>query len=221
MKKYNLVLVIAGVLFALLLLAGTASTILAGGKSTTFSNVYEFNPFPVHGEQVEGATATLRTDEKGARVKLNTGGLTPGDAVTLWWIIFNNPENCEGYPDSACTLNDLLGNPAGVGSEVTYADGNFVNQNGKIFFDGYLAKGETPILGWFGNGFTNPEGAEIHVVVHSHGQVIDGLASEMISTFRAGCADDDFINESHPAYGNGTPGPNQCVDLQFAVFQQD
>lgn len=208
-----LVLVIGGVVLAL----GAAPT-LARNQTTT-SDLYYFDPFPVYGEQVEGGSARLSTNQEGARLQLQTVNLTPGDAVTIWWVIFNNPEACAGYPDEACTLDDIMGNTAGVGGEIGYATGHVIGGDGRGNFAAHLPVGPVPNA-WFGNGFDNPTGAEIHVVVHTHGPAIPGLVDEMISTFRAGCQDDWFINENHPAHGDGTPGPNECVDLQFGVFRQ-
>ena len=205
---------------ALLVVGGVAvlvTPVTAGNKDVTTADVFEFDPFPVHGEQVEGAQARLKTDEEGANLQLKTSGLEPGTAVTVWWVLFNQPENCEGYPDTSCGLADLE-NPD-VAAEITYATGTVIGRNGKANFKAELAVGHTD-QEWFGNGFTNPTGAEIHAIVHTHGQVIAGLEDNMISTFRGGCGDDEMIAPGHPAYDDGIPGPNKCEDLQFAVLQQ-
>jgi hypothetical protein len=65
-------------------------------------------------------------------------------------------------------------------------------------------------------GLLDPWVAEIHFVIRSHGAIIPGLVSEMISTFNGGC--------QHPGPGfpeplppaAGIPGPNTCTDMQFA-----
>lgn len=99
-------------------------------RQVTKSDVYEFDPFPVHGDQVPGARGMLMTDENGARLRLHTGSLIPGDAMTVWWVIFANPSACAGYPTEECGLGNL-GNPE-VAAEITYATGGVVNQNGRI-----------------------------------------------------------------------------------------
>ena len=218
-KKVLLSISALVILVAVAVLATQALPVRAAANHTE-SNVYWFNPFPVYGDQVPGATASLVSNKAGATAQLRSDGLTPGDAVTLWWIIFNSPENCAAHPEP-CTLDDLFGNTAAVGGEVTYGAGHVIGDSGKVAYGSHLKTGEVR-MGWFGNGFTNPTGAEIHLVVHTHGQVIPEMADEMISTFRAGCHDDAMINPDFPAnaYNDGTPGPNQCQDLQFAFFQQ-
>ena len=217
MNKNKMIRITALLLLLMAIAAVTVSAAAAANMQVTKSDVYEFDPFPVPGEQVSQAQAILMTDEAGARLRLKSADLTPGDAVTIWWVIFNQPEACAAYPTGTCGLDDLA-NPD-VAAEITYATGNVINRYGKARFSAQLEVGHTA-QEWFGNGFTNPTGAEIHVVVHSHGQVIPELLDDMIGTFRGGCRDDEMITPEHPAYEDGTPGPNQCVDLQFAVFQQ-
>ena len=52
-------------------------------------------------------SATLDRDDIGVRVKIETSSLEPGDAHTVWWVIFNNPDACAG---PVCAGTDL-GNP--------------------------------------------------------------------------------------------------------------
>ncbi|WP_420641581.1 hypothetical protein [Candidatus Leptofilum sp.] len=206
------------VIGAVMLLVGAVFAIpaLARGQNSQVADVFAFDPFPTHGEQITGAQAKLRRNEDGLQLGLKTNDLEPNTAVTIWWIIFNNPEQCAGYPDTECGLVDLE-NP-GVAPEISYATGGVVNRNGQVRFTANLGSGHTT-QEWFGNGLINPISAEVHVIVHSHGPVILELKDDMISTFRGGCRDDEMIVPGHPAYDDGTPGPNQCEDLQFAVFQ--
>ncbi len=39
-------------------------------------------------------TSTLRRNNNGMAVNFKTSGLTPGYAYTLWWEVWNKPENC-------------------------------------------------------------------------------------------------------------------------------
>ena len=111
--------------------------------------MFTFDPFPVHGEQVTGAKARLRGSEDDLQLRLKTAELEPDTAVTIWWVIFNNPENCAGYPETECGLVDLE-NPD-VAAEITYATGGVVNRNGRLRVSGALAPGHTS-QEWFGNG---------------------------------------------------------------------
>ncbi|NND52038.1 MAG: hypothetical protein HKN54_06510, partial [Flavobacteriaceae bacterium] len=55
------------------------------------STVDIFNP--VYGT-IPG-TSTLHRNAHGITVNYKTSGLIPGNAYTLWWVIWNNPGNCE------------------------------------------------------------------------------------------------------------------------------
>jgi hypothetical protein len=217
MNKYKILSLTALVMMLFSMVFAAAGPAAAADKQITRADVFAFDPFPAVGQQVPEAWAKLTTDENGAGLLMQTSNLIPGDAVTIWWIIFNYPEECAAFPGGSCGLADLE-NPA-VAPEILYATGAVINNNGKAHFAAQLGAGHTA-REWFGNGLINPEGAEIHVISHSHGQAIPGLVDNMISTYRGGCMDDDFIAPGHPAYEDGIPGPNQCVDLQFAVFQQ-
>ena len=162
------------------------------------------------GSMVKGGWSTLRTEDDGASFNLHTTHLTPGDAVTIWWVIFNHPEECDhGVMGFRCGEGDL--EEEGVDASVLYADGHVIKWNGVGNFDGNLEMGDTTGA-LFGPGLTNPQGADIHFVVHSHGPAIRGLTREMTHTFGGGC--------NNVPEGTGTPGPNTCVDLQFSVHEQ-
>lgn len=166
------------------------------------------------GSFVRGSSATLRTSEDGAGFNIHTEGLNNGDAVTVWWVIFNHPEKCtHGVMGFRCGERDLtpFGGSSAVGSSVLYADGAVIRGSGGSNFNGFLNVNDASGA-LFGNGLTNPQGADIHFVVKTHGRIIRGLVSEQISTFGGGC-------NNAPA-GTGTSGPNTCEDLQFVVFEQ-
>jgi hypothetical protein len=167
--------------------------------------------------EVEGAQAELFTTETGATMNFRTAALEEGHVYTAWWLIVNNPENCAASP---CTADDILGNANGVESEVTFADGLLVSPEGRMEFAASLAAGDVP-EGWFGNGLTNPLGAEIHIVLHDHGPVIPELVDNMLHSLRAGCTDES-VPAPYPdiAKADGEAGPNTCRLVQFTIFQQ-
>ena len=61
-----------------------------------------------------------------------------------------------------------------------------------------LPTGEDQVL--FGEGLTDSFEAEIHLIARTHGEVIPGVVQQQITTFNGGCP------------------PNDCLDVQFAVF---
>jgi hypothetical protein len=159
--------------------------------------------------------------ENGVSVKIETVGLTAGDAVTMWWVVFNAPENCS---DGECDENDVFlldadggffilnddGSPPfnGPGIEaaeisVNYADGHVIDEGGAATFLGQLPVGDTSRT-LLGPGLTDPMGAVIHLVLRSHGKAIPGQIDAMTQSINGGCAD-------------AFPNP-PCKDPQFAAF---
>lgn len=207
MKKRFLLMVVV----ATFLLVATAVAVSAAKSNRVTSQIYTFGLEPV-----QGARAHLMTNEEQVRLKIDTHDLMPGDATTIWWVVFNNPAACSnGIPGiSNCSEPDLF-NPE-VQGEVSYADGQVIGHKGTGRYFAQLYQGVVP-RGWFGNGLLYPTSAEIHMVVRTHGQAIDGRINEMIMTFAGACSN---VPPAHPGYGDGTPGPNECEDIQFAVFQQ-
>ena len=126
--------------------------------------------------------------------------------------MWNAPENCS---TSHCSEADLF-YPAVV-SDVIYAAGNVVGGNGKSAFAAYLSEGDnsgsiSPAFGFPAPGLIDAETAEIHLVVRTHGQAIPGLINAQIHTFAGGCSEFPPFPPSL-----GTPGPNTCEDIQFAI----
>jgi hypothetical protein len=156
------------------------------------------------GSVVPGAYSTLRTSQTGAGFTLHTAGLPPGDAVTVWWVIFNKPQNCAGPGPGhpfRCDASDLS-NPA-VQASVQLAAGHVVGTAGPVTWAGHLATGDTTGCA-FGAflcaGLRSPTEADIHLIVHDHGPADPAIVSDEIHSF-------------------GVCNPT-CTDLQFSVHQQ-
>jgi hypothetical protein len=170
---------------------------------------------------VAGASATLVSNKNGVTAKLHTADLHPGYAYTVWWVKIDAPENCAASP---CSGGDVLGNVVGVQSNVAYGAGHVVGGSGKATFAAHFSTGPVP-GGWFDNEFTNPQGAEIHLVVMEHGPALPGLVSNQISTLRGGCSDESvntapISNFPAVAKADGIPGPNTCRLVQLAILEQ-
>ena len=193
-------------------LAENQAPATAGAPFVT-SEVVAFDPFPEPGDVVADAVAWLVATDDGLTAIVTTTELPPGDAVTMWWVVFNDPEACEAHP-APCGMNDI--GVEEVAAEVTYAAGTVIDDAGNGTFVGYHPLGHTE-QAWFGHGLRNPLGAEVHLVMRTHGPVIEDRLDAMIGTFRDGCHN---VEEDHPAYDDGEPGPNECHDLQFAILQQ-
>jgi hypothetical protein len=202
----------------LLLLGVLAGSAMAQGKGggpadRQSENVYWFDDgMPT--ADVAGDARLVRTDS-GVSYNLRTTGLTKGDATSVWWVIFNNPDQCAGD----CGMPDLF-DPA-VAASVQSGGGNMVGGSGNSTYASHLRLGETtndhPVVhGDFGPpavpnpGLTNPRGAEIHLVVRSHGPAIPGMNHAMFNSFEVGCTAETS--------GGAGEGPNACSDLQFTAF---
>ena len=74
------------------------------GENQTSSPVYWW----WDDQEVLGSSQLIRGDN-GLNANFQTSGLPAGQAVTLWFIIFNNPAGCSTSP---CSLPADLFNPA-------------------------------------------------------------------------------------------------------------
>ena len=178
------------------------------GTSADTQPVYNFADLPDNLTEV-GSSKLIRTEDH-LGVKLHTTGLVKHQVITVWWVIFNNPEYCE---DTPCGMPDLF--DENVQPACLYADGDIVSGNGNSRYQGRLNIGDErdSCLDFFegeDHGLLNPEGAEVHFVVRSHGPLIPGMVPEMRSTFAGGC-------EEHLDQGITPEQLGECADLQFAV----
>jgi hypothetical protein len=169
----------------------------AAAKSGHLSSVNRF----MDGSPIVGAWSTLATSEQGAKMTLQTSELTPGNSVTVWWVIFNEPTNCkDAHHGFACGPADLppFGGDDSAVTSVVYAAGHQIGGSGRATFSGALATGDTDGA-LFGPGLVNPTGAEIHLVVRDHGDLTPQQQAEGIHSF----------------------GPcNPCADIQFSAHVQ-
>ena len=164
---------------------------------------------------VEGSMAKLRSNDQGITAQVRTRGLVPGNVHTFWVVIVNRPDLCETSP---CEAPDVVGRADLVETNVFYGGGRVVRSH-TSHFQAHIPVGA--VEGWFDNEFTNSRTAEIHVIINDHGPMIPGLTREMATTYRGGCTDES-IPPAFPAtaFASGTPGPNTCRLVQFAIFVQ-
>ncbi len=199
---------IAAVLAVLASLASVITVYAASPHQTT--TVFEMAP---PNDVIPGSSASLMRDDDGVTATLKTSDLEAGAVYTVWWVIFNNPESCA----DVCGLADL-GTPE-VEPGVYFAAGHVIGNNGKANFGMRLNEdtlpdgpGQIPFAG-LDNPLMDSMKAEVHLVVRTHGEPIPGLVDAMISSFGGGCTAD-----SDPS-GVGPEGPNECEDVQAAVFE--
>jgi hypothetical protein len=168
-------------------------------------------------KKVKGAEAVLVSTKDGISGSFTTKGLKPGHVYSMWVAIMNKPEACALKKAKHCTGAEVMKKSKIVKSDVTYGDGAIAGPDGTAKFRTFIPSGKLGYA-WFGNGLTNPMGAEIH---HDHGPEIPGKIREMLTTSREGCTDKS-LPKSWPATARagGKAGPNKCTMAQFAVFRQ-
>jgi len=189
-----------------------------GVRGVTFSRSKVFT-FENPGGPAVGRSILARYD--GGIYALLLSALPIGDAVTMWLVIFNAPENCS---DNVCGEDDLNNDAAQV--DITYAGGHVVLPvlsrrfwGDSWFFtqrhEGDISGSIVPVV--FGKealGLVNARKAEVHLIARTHGRAIAGMEEAMTSTFGGGC-------EGGLPPELGPPGPNTCEDIQFAVHKSD
>ncbi len=165
--------------------------------------------FIMDGGMVVGS-ATLKREKNGVRVEIETSSLEPGDAHTVWWLIFNNPDECDGSNFSLgnCDNDGDFDFLSAVNGSVLNATGGVADEFGDATFNAFLPLGLIRLNRTatgrerhrVGPGLQNPKGAEIHVVIRTHGPA-SGTPAELIeqmSTLDGGC--------------------NPCKSVQRAIF---
>ncbi len=164
---------------------------------------------------IEGSSALLLKAPEGASMILETSGLEPGHAVTVWFVAIQSPQNCKANP---CTPVEAMGMPAEMNPVAANAGGTVVDAEGRIRVQGFLPVGDVP-GNLFGTTFSAPESSEYHLVVHDHGPLIPDLAADQISSYRGGCTLES-VPPHYPenAVNDGEGGPNTCVTRQVALF---
>ena len=159
--------------------------------------------------------AKLVRNKNGITVNFSANDLTPGYAYTLWWVIWNKPENCT--EPFACSDADFLIADA-VEVEVLYAGGHVVGNSGLGNFSAHVKEGDDSEsinelfeLNGYG-GLQDAQAAEIHAVLRNHGPVIPDQAAEQINSYLGGCVTDLGVFTEVP------DEEGECADTHFAVF---
>ena len=161
-------------------------------------------------------TSTLTRNDTKISVSYKTAGLIPGHAYSLWWVIWNNPQDC-AVP-GACDEPDF-NTPEMVGVDVLYATGLVVGTDGSVTFTAELIAGgeyqsanqymELPPAGGLKLG--NSRSAEVHLALRSHGPVIPGMVDDQIGSYLGGCSTFFDVFTEIPTE-NG-----ECGEIEFAV----
>jgi hypothetical protein len=208
----------AGALLAALLFAVGAPAAIAA-TAPDKQDLYAFET----GDPIQGGFSMTTRDDDSIATRIRSRA-PPGHAVTVWYVVFNEPDACLG---GACSPFDLfVGGDMANGfnfaqidatrASVVYGgDGAVVNPGGRLALDAALGVGEVPtgsvpvaigdpadgaLVPGPVTGLEDARKAEIHVVLQDHGVAhTDGARLESQLT--------GFMTECNP----------DCVDVQFAV----
>ncbi|MEO6653736.1 MAG: hypothetical protein ABIP17_13880 [Ilumatobacteraceae bacterium] len=168
---------------------------------------------------VTGSSTVVR-NEAGITARLSTSGLTPGDAVTLWFIVFNNPDACASDP---CAVPEDLDNPD-TEADFHFAGGHVVGRTGTSTFAGRLNVGETRRSGLVETGLgaavplSNPLGAQVTLALHSHGPATPGGGLDaQIHSFLGGCTSFNGPNGFAAGFDDLPDTVGECSTFQYSV----
>lgn len=178
------------------------------------TGVYRFSD----NSQVDDAFARVTRFDSGVTMAISTNDLQAGDVFTVWWVVFNSPENCS---NGVCNGDDILLIEDGVvprdelgnrvmnmeaaeaaNVSVIHASGGFA-KDGTLHTSASLGEGNVPGI-VMGPGLLDAETAEIHLVLRTHGPANEAFFAEQLSTFGGGCEPADAL---------------PCDDVQYAVFK--
>jgi len=206
-------------------IAAGAAIALFGGVSANASGAHQTSSMYSFADAsiIANTEAELTRMGGGLHVTVNSVGLTAGNALTAWFVVFNSPENCS---DAECGENDIFnmddaggfilnadGSPPmnmdmieAANISVHRADGLIIDVDGNAQFMGSLVVGDVSEA-VFGGGLVDANVAEVHIVLRDHGAAITGSTDEMVNALSGGCSE---------------AWPNEpCTDVQFAVFKHD
>lgn len=195
--------------------SSTENPVLANATEMA-SALRSVNPVidPINGGNVVGNSLLVR-NHKGLAMALKSH-LISRHAYTIWWVVWNNPENCT--VPGACSDVDFA-NAEAVGVDVMYAAGNIGCHRGVGEFRGQLRVGDTSgsinqtlNLG-APRGLLDAKKAEVHLVVRSHGPRIPGLLKSQTGSYDGGCT---VYFEPFTAIPEA---PGECAEIQFAIHQ--
>ena len=223
MRHASSVLSVLAVMGALVSGGGT-SALAAEIEVRSYNEQAKLHPLGQHHdsekplETVKGSKANLTVTRNGAYICLETRQLTPGHVYTMWFGIYNKPEQCKAKP---CDVKDFLVRHELTEPDMGYADGLIAKADGTAKFSAFIPAGSLS-HDWYGNGFQNLKHGEVHLVVHDHGKLIPERAAEMLGTYRGGCKTESLFKDfPEISKSDGKPGPNDCNLTQLVRFVQD
>lgn len=126
---------------------------------------------------------------------LTSTALVPGDAYSIWWVIFNFPRFCaEPYQ---CAGSDIAGSSRAWASAI-WGGGFVADEFGDANTSLGLVRGKTrrEVLSGTNVGLINIRRAEVHIVLRTHGPAgIAGPVANQIGTANDACPMEGCANK--------------------------
>lgn len=175
------------------------------GKS--FRQTEEIHPFGSLDDARGGAVMTRSETEVSARLSMMD--LDENSAYSVWWVVFNEPANC--VTSHSCGESDVFSAPDVLNADqipaakisVFYADGFVTGSDGIANVYAHLQSGVLPAGTFVNFGWSEPVaggpdansgliagnglGAEIHLVIRTHGPAVAGSVGVQTTTFSGLC----------------------------------
>jgi hypothetical protein len=209
----------------LALVAATGAVTLVGGSpasATVDGEVSRSDVYSFGDPEASVGWSTLRRSDDGVMATFSANEVPAGHAVTLWWVVFNDPENCSA---PGCGVDDfiVIGDPAmalnaeGIAAADIvggYAGGTVASPDGHVLLSAGIDVDEIGPETIMGEGavLKDVAGSEIQLILQSHGPAIEGHIDVQTTSYAGGCETELIPPEVPDAEG-------ECTAIQFAVHQ--
>ena len=191
-----------------LFIVTSAATDLMVPTGITFST----DVFPFSDPTLDQGDATFTRTLDGASISADADSLTPGNAYTMWWVIWNDPTQCAvvcGEPDLGVDGNTVL-----------YAGGAIASEAGTASFTWHLSVGGPVPAAVIPGALTNPIEATIHLVLRDHGPALTGDALiTQLTEFEPTAADAASVGDgfAFDVFAAVNDGPNTPLTAAIAA----
>ena len=210
MKKKSLFILLTVLLMAI------AITAVASAAPTNSSVYWWWQNDPDN--DIPAGSSTINRTPKGISCTISTSlanntASYEDAAVTVWFVVFNAPGNCATNP---CTGADL-GNGATM-PDVLYGGGHVIDSSEMAEYGVSLKAGDTSgsLFPQPSAGLKDPQTAEVHYVVRSHGVIGTGRVNDLIQTVDGGC---EVELGGATGFDSLSTAEGDCQDLQYSIHQ--
>lgn len=215
LKLAIMILAVVGLLAGALAAYGSVSAGVnaqANSGTVPMMDLFDHNEVVIMNPKQRGESQLVRSIG-GWQLNVDTTDLPVG-AYSIWALIFNDPSMCT---DGICSIDDVLPPPGNVdaGMSPLWVTGGIVGPDRQGHFSGSVGMGVEGAPGslLWGDGLTDPMGAEVHLEVRYHGPAAwddPALLYDQMATVGGNCTPESF---------GADPTAFFCFGAQVAVHQ--